>query len=278
MSTSVYLKNKILNHVLRNTTYTPPDPIYIALYLSNPGDYDTGTEMSGSGYARKEAPAFTVSGSLASIGSYTSFAPASGSWGWITHYGIKNSLTSGSLLFYGELRNQTIPGGTYTSASRYIRGGDSFAVHSGSLVICIAGAYSNYLAGELLDHILNNNAYASPGTDVYAALYTTLPDANDSGGTEVSGTGYTRKKISGSSWTAPTQGYTYNVEPLVFTTSAPDIWGTIEGICLRDAASGGNILFRGGILPPSNILSGDSFKFDAGNLTVVISLDSSVFE
>lgn len=271
MSTSVYLKHKILNHVLRNTTYTPPNPIYIALYTSDPTDLDGGTEISGSGYARVTAPSFTVSGNQASVSAYSSFPASSGSWGWITYYGIKDASTSGSLLFYGRLRdNQITTGDQYVSGSRYIRGGDIFGAHSGSIVISMEGGYSNYLAGELLDHILNNSAYTSPGLNVYAALYNTLPDANDSGGTEVSGTGYSRMRISGSGWTSPSQGTTYNAISLVFTEDAPVGWGVIEGVCLRDAPSGGNMLFRGNILPPPTILLGDSFKFDVGNLAVSI--------
>lgn len=49
---SNYLEDALLNHVLRNTAYTPPTTVYAALYLSDPTDEDKGQEVKGGGYAR----------------------------------------------------------------------------------------------------------------------------------------------------------------------------------------------------------------------------------
>ena len=49
---SNYLENALVNAVLRNTSYTSPATVYLALYTSDPTDADAGTEVSGTSYAR----------------------------------------------------------------------------------------------------------------------------------------------------------------------------------------------------------------------------------
>ena len=49
---SDYLENALINAVLRNTSYTSPATVYVALFTSDPTDAGTGTELSGNGYAR----------------------------------------------------------------------------------------------------------------------------------------------------------------------------------------------------------------------------------
>ena len=50
---SNYLENALLNATLRNTTYTSPATVYAALFTTDPTDDGSGTECTGSGYARK---------------------------------------------------------------------------------------------------------------------------------------------------------------------------------------------------------------------------------
>ncbi len=50
---SNYLENKVLDHVLRNTSYTSPTTVYVGLYTSDPTDAGSGTEVSGGSYARQ---------------------------------------------------------------------------------------------------------------------------------------------------------------------------------------------------------------------------------
>ena len=53
-SKSDYLENKLLDHVLRNTTYTQPATVYSALFTVIPSDSTAGTEVTqaSSGYTR----------------------------------------------------------------------------------------------------------------------------------------------------------------------------------------------------------------------------------
>ena len=54
MAKSYYLDNASLSAALRNSAYTPPATVYIALYTAGPGPSGGGTEVdtSGTAYAR----------------------------------------------------------------------------------------------------------------------------------------------------------------------------------------------------------------------------------
>jgi hypothetical protein len=54
---SNYLENALINATLRNTSYTPPTTVYVALFTSDPTDAGSGTEVStaGTSYARQSA-------------------------------------------------------------------------------------------------------------------------------------------------------------------------------------------------------------------------------
>lgn len=100
---STFLTNKVLDHVLRGVSYTPPQAIYMALYTSNPGDDDTGSEVSGNGYERQLVSFSAASNRKIQNSNQVEFPEATGPWGTITHFGLKDAKTGGNLLFYGEL-------------------------------------------------------------------------------------------------------------------------------------------------------------------------------
>lgn len=109
MNISNYLATALLNQVFRNTVYTRPTTVYIALYTSDPTAADTGVEVSGSSYAR-QIVAFPVPSIIASKETIKNsadivFDVAIADWGIITHAGIRDALTGGNLLYYGPLAN-----------------------------------------------------------------------------------------------------------------------------------------------------------------------------
>ena len=121
---SNFLENAIINAVLRNTSYTSPTTVYVGLYTSDPGEGNTGTEVSGGSYARTAvtfgAPSNGVSTNSASV----TFPTATGTWGTVTHIGILDALTSGNLLYYTPL-----------DASKSIASGDVFTISTGNLSV-----------------------------------------------------------------------------------------------------------------------------------------------
>jgi hypothetical protein len=124
---SNYLENALINATLRNTSYTSPAAVYLALYTSDPTDADTGTEVSGNAYARQAitfgAPSNGVSTNSAAI----EFPQATGSWGTVSYIGIRDASTSGNLLYHTAL-----------DASKAIATGDVFRVAIGSLSVTLA--------------------------------------------------------------------------------------------------------------------------------------------
>ena len=126
---SNYLESALLNATLRNTSYTSPSAVYVGLFTSDPTDAGTGTELSGSSYARQSA---TFASPHATDGTCTisgdiTFPTATGTWGTITHVGIFDASSSGNLLFHGSL-----------SASKTIASGDVLKVPASDLTITLA--------------------------------------------------------------------------------------------------------------------------------------------
>lgn len=123
---SDYLENKVLDHVFGGNAYSAPATLYLALYTSDPGDDNSGTECSGTSYARQTI-AFTVTNDTASNTSAVEFPTAGSAWGTITHVGILDALTSGNLLAHGAL-----------TASKTVAQGDVFRVPAADLDITLA--------------------------------------------------------------------------------------------------------------------------------------------
>ncbi|WP_135552115.1 phage tail fiber protein [Paenibacillus cymbidii] len=110
MSLSNYAENAVINALFRNTAFTPPTTLYIALYTSDPTDADTGTEVTGGSYSRQtvtfDAPS-QVGGKARIVNSADrTFPTATADWGTVTHFGIRDALTAGNLLGSAALSNQ----------------------------------------------------------------------------------------------------------------------------------------------------------------------------
>lgn len=123
---SDYLENKILDHILNNTSYTSPTTTYVGLYTVAPSDAGGGTEVSGGSYARQALSVSTSSGGIVTSDSDVSFPQATADWGTIVAIGIHDADTSGNLLMYTEL-----------DTSKTIETGDVLKIASGSLTVSL---------------------------------------------------------------------------------------------------------------------------------------------
>lgn len=130
------------------------------------------------------------------------------------------------------------------------------------MVVEISVALSTYLANELLDHVLRNNAYTSPGA-VYVALFTTMPTVAG-GGVEVTGGSYARQA---STFTPGAAGVASNTIPLTFSSMPA---ATIRGAALFDAASGGNMLMFGAFQAATIVAAGTDFSVTLGDVVAVM--------
>ena len=123
---SNYLENQLLDHVLRNVSYTSPTTVYVGLYTSDPGDDNSGTEVSGGSYARQVLSVTTASGGIVTSSADVTFPQATGSWGTVSHIGLLDSLTSGNLLMHTPL-----------TTSRAIESGDILKISTGNLTAAL---------------------------------------------------------------------------------------------------------------------------------------------
>jgi hypothetical protein len=124
---SNYLENALINATLRNTTFTSPSTVYVGLFLTDPTDAGSGTEVSGGSYARK-AMTFGAPSNGASVNSAAvEFDQATGDWGTIPFFAIFDALTSGNMLYHGAL-----------TASKTIETGDVFKFATSSVSVTLA--------------------------------------------------------------------------------------------------------------------------------------------
>jgi len=121
MSKSNLLENELLDHVLGNSSYSPPATVYVALFTTSPSDSSGGVEVSGGGYARVAVtnnltnwPA-AVSGSK-SNGTVISFPTATAAWGTIVAFALMTAPTGGDILYWGAVNpNVSVPSGADAS-------------------------------------------------------------------------------------------------------------------------------------------------------------------
>ena len=119
---SNYLENKLLDHVLRNESFTSPTTVYVGLYTSDPGDDNSGTEVSGGSYARQILNVTTATAGIVTSSADVTFPQATAQWGTISHIGLLDALTAGNLLMHTPL-----------TTSRQVEVGDVLKIATGSL-------------------------------------------------------------------------------------------------------------------------------------------------
>jgi len=124
---SDYLENKVLDHVLGTTSYTMPTTVYIGLSTGSFADDNSGTELSGSGYARQSIAFDAAASGTTDNTSAVDFPTATGSWGTVSHYGLFDASSGGNLLIHGAF-----------TASKAVASGDILRIAAGELDITAA--------------------------------------------------------------------------------------------------------------------------------------------
>jgi hypothetical protein len=121
------LETKLINQVLRDTAYTRPTTVYVALYTDDPTDADVGTEVTGGNYARQSVAFGAPSDGATDNSSDITFPTATANWGTITHAGLRDAVSGGNLLFHSAL-----------AASKVVDNGDTFKLNAGDLDASLA--------------------------------------------------------------------------------------------------------------------------------------------
>jgi len=124
-------------------------------------------------------------------------------------------------------------------------------------------AMSDYLEDALLDHVLEGSAYTQP-TSIVVALFTS--DAGDLESStlthEVSGGNYARTTAT---FSAASSGTATNSADITFPVASA-AWGTMNYCAIMD--QGVNVLYHGSLAASKIVNSGDTFKFNADDLSV----------
>lgn len=126
---SDYLENALLNHILRNTAYSSPTTVYLALFTSDPGEApgSPSGEVVGFGYQRQACAFDAASGGATANTATKQFTASGGDWGAITHWALYDAQVDGNMLIHGSW-----------NTSRTINDGDTFQVAAGDLDITAA--------------------------------------------------------------------------------------------------------------------------------------------
>lgn len=126
-------------------------------------------------------------------------------------------------------------------------------------------AKSTAHANEILDYLFGSG---SPAT-LYIGLYTDAPDADGTGGTEVTGGSYARKAVTNNDteWPDAVGGIKSNANPIVFVTASAN-WGTVEAAGVFAASSGGTPKYFGDLDTARTVNNGDAFSFATDQFVV----------
>lgn len=264
---SNYLMEKIINHIFRNTPYSPPAQLHMGLFKYNSSMQLV--ELSGNGYSRAYCPRWNIVGYSAGNIEAFLFPQATADWGTIVYSALFDSHSGGNILFGGYTNQVYIYAGNKVSI-----GEDDLHLEFKS--VNTYGGWCTETVSSIMDFILNLGSFTSPGTSLYLALGTEAilhyPSYNLEFFSECpSSEGYNRIQVGGSTkWTAPSNGTTSNVDDILFTESATGYWLSLACMALFNSSSAGNKIMWIGLEPGDgfDISPGDGVKIKAGALSV----------
>jgi hypothetical protein len=129
-------------------------------------------------------------------------------------------------------------------------------------------SFSDYTENLVLNYVFTTSSVTRP-TEWYVGLFTAAP-SDSGGGTEVSGSGYTREatgtlSVSGTSPTNCT-----NDAAIEFDPASGGNWGTITHIAIFDASTSGNMLGWAELTTSRTINDGDVLRIPAGDLDITL--------
>ena len=126
---SDYSEKLLLDWAMTTGSATRPTAWYVALYTVAPSDSGGGTEVSGSGYARKTvtfAAAATPGGTTSNTGA-VSYTASGGAFGTVVAIGIFDAVSLGNLLWHGTM-----------TASKTVDDGDTLEFSIGNIDLTLA--------------------------------------------------------------------------------------------------------------------------------------------
>jgi len=209
--------------------------------------FNTINGVGGVGYESFfDAPANATTGYATSGGANLDFLANSGTdtrlpteyaWlqgQWRASFQTTRNAALGEMLFVITVDAVGTTAPTYTKSQAL-----ALLTPSSGAILSMPG-FSTFAQKQGLDFMSGNNSAGLP--TLYAALFTTLPLDDGTGGVEVSGTGYARVALSSSTFSLASGGApatTTNASAITFPVAGAS-WGTVVGVGFFDAPTGGN--------------------------------------
>ncbi len=253
-----YFETLILN-LARGVSATAPTTMYLALYLNDPGDAGSGTEISYAGYARQpivfSAPAAQTGGGMAIQNTEAiTFVKAQVDAGNVTHVGVLDSLTGGNMYVYGPLAE---PLNVQSGVSPVIRANAVKWITSGKISAAYKAKILNLMRGV-----------SCAGFTPYLALLNGSPEE---GGAEFVGNAYERMQIAFASPAAQPGGAMMMANSAaIISPVATGTWGNMTHIAVYDAQDSGNPYMIDAANPAALMSKDKAVVYEAGALKISI--------
>ena len=253
MYASNFFETKICG-LPRGTSVSAPAALYLALYLTNPNDDNSGQEVTYTGYARQAisftAPAASGSGMMIQNTAAINFPEASSAVGNVQYVGVLDALTGGNLWLYAPL-----------SAPLPIVAGTTPIIRANAARWTLTGAVSTYYKTAILNLLRGQTVSGFTG---YLALFDGDPQST---GNELGGEDYARVSIAFDAPESITSGATQVKNSAeVLTPIAGENWGTLRYTALMDASENGNVFLSRQLESPYNMTAGSAAGYHRGDL------------
>lgn len=247
-----YLASALADFTYSNVPYPSPPSVWQSLYIDDPTDDDTGSELSVvDGYGRQQISFGSPALRSISNTAPTVFGPVTGSdWGVANFSGIHDAETGGNLLCHAPL-----------DAPIAAAIGEDKTFPVGNINVELKKGISDYWSHKLLSHVFLNIPAVSP-TTTYLALCDGDP-TNADVDTEITGNALTRMAMS---WSAAVLGVVDVDAQIDFPAGTPSGQGTASSFMVRDAITGGNLLTFGPWVGPEVLGLNQFAQLIVGNL------------
>jgi hypothetical protein len=129
-------------------------------------------------------------------------------------------------------------------------------------------SFTNYTENLALTWLFTGSSATRP-TAWFVGLFTAAP-SDTGGGTEVTGSGYTRVATGTISGSGTATTFT-NAAAIEFGAATGGNWGTIGWAAIFDASTSGNMIAWAPLTTAKAINDGDIFRIPANSLSITLS-------
>lgn len=121
-----FLRNKLLDHTLRDVVYTPPVSVWVGLFTTPTDETGAGTEVTGGSYARQQVTFAAAVGGFSGSSADIFFPTATAPWFNVLYFGIMDLAVGGNMLIFGHF-----------DQAAFVNTGNTFFIPTGNLGVSL---------------------------------------------------------------------------------------------------------------------------------------------